>query len=72
MTKNQLEKKLIDKYGLGGMTESEIYAEFRIRKDGTPKREIEYYMVGKRKRYCPLAVAEWYTQKRVPGWLLED
>jgi len=66
MTEAALAARLTEKYGEAGMTASQVWKEFRIRKSPLPDT-LEYVVPpgGKRKRYAPGSVARWWTQGRV-------
>lgn len=66
-TADALAKRLAEKYGEGGMTASQIYKEFHIRKAKLPE-ELESKPIGdgKRKRYALGSVARWWTRDRKP------
>jgi hypothetical protein len=67
MTPEQAAKRLMEKYGEGGMSAAQVYAEFGVRKERLPAG-LEYWVKpgGKRRRYAPGSVARYYLQGRRP------
>jgi len=66
MTADALAKRLTDRYGEGGLTATQIYREFHIRKSKLPDGLESFTPPGsKRKRYSCGSVARWFTQNRI-------
>jgi len=68
MTDAALADRLTAKYGEGGMSATQIYKEFHIRKVKIPDglERVKMPTATKRKRYACGSVARWITEGRVP------
>jgi hypothetical protein len=73
MTETALAKRLTEKYGEGGMSASQVYSEFRIRKAKLPAGlETITSPFGKRKRYACGSIARWIALGRIPEGVVID